>query len=599
MLRTRLLLGFALLLMLLCGAGAYAVWSTQQLGRSVADTVVVNARGLIVAQQLKDEANRVGTALRRMRAGDSPGNRADLEQATQAAQALLRSQQAQAANDTLRATRLEAIEVALQRLAERATIPLGFTDRPLDQMKVDEAAVYAAVNAIDQLTEHDARYLDEAEINARVLTARTTAVFAIGVGAVVLLAIFCGWALDGILLRPIRQLTAASAALGEGRLDRDVPVTSRDELGELARTFNTMAARLRAYRDAMAEKAQRAQRTMEATLTSAPDPLFVVARDGAHEVRNPAAETLAAMPEFAAGLPAEIAGPLADVLATGQHYLPTDYQRVVTVRDRHYLPRILAIGDTLTDFRGAAIVLQDVTKFRLLDDAKGNLVGTVSHELKTPLTSLRLAVYLLLEPQAGALTPMQRELLETTRDDADRLLRILNDLLDLSRLESGVAAPNLEPVAIAALLEEMAREIRPIAAAAGQTVVVRTGAGLGAVPVDRDRIRHVFINLLGNASKYSPAGGVIELYAESADEGFVRFGVRDRGPGITPEHAARVFDKFYRVPGQSKKGAGLGLAICREIVVAHGGSIACTSTPGSGSDFYFLLSSASNQPSNP
>lgn len=599
MLRTRLLLGFTLLLVLLCGAGAYAVRSTQQLGRSVADTVVTNARGLIVAQQLKDEANRLGIALRRMRAGDSPGNRADLEEASRAAQALLRPQQAQAASDPMRQARLEAIEAAFQRLAGRAGVPAGATDRPLDQMKADEAAFYAAVSAIDQLTEHDARFLNEAEANARVLTARTTAVFAIGVGAVVLLAIFCGWALDGILLRPIRQLTASAAALGEGRLDRDVPVTSRDELGELARTFNTMAARLRAYRDAMTEKAQRAQRTMEATLTSAPDPLFVVARDGTHEVRNPAAEALAVMPEFATGLPPEIARPLAEVLATGNHYLPTDYQRVVTLRDRHYLPRILAIGDTLTDFRGAAIVLQDVTKFRLLDDAKGNLVGTVSHELKTPLTSLRLAVYLLLEPQAGELSPTQRELLETTRDDADRLLRILNDLLDLSRLESGVVAANLEPADVPALLEEMAREVRSLVTAAGQSIAVRTGGALGSVPVDRDRIRHVFINLLTNASKYSEPGDAIELYAEPADEGFVRFGVRDRGPGIAPENAARVFEKFYRVPGQTKKGAGLGLAICREIVVAHGGSIACVSRPGGGSDFYFLLSSASNQPPQP
>jgi len=214
----------------------------------------------------------------------------------------------------------------------------------------------------------------------------------------------------------------------------------------------------------------------------------------------------------------------------------------------------------------------------------------VSHELKTPLTSLRLAVYLLLEPQTGALTPMQQELLETARDETDRLLRILNDLLDLTRIESGVVAPSFEAVPIQALLEDMAREIRPIATAAGQTIVVQADEELGVVSVDRHSIRHVFINLLSNASKYSPADSTIELYAIPADEGFVRFGVRDQGPGIAPENAARVFEKFYRVPGQDKKGAGLGLAICREIVVAHGGSIACSSTPNVGSDFYFLLS---------
>src|SRR5206468_3112934 len=117
--------------------------------------------------------------------------------------------------------------------------------------------------------------------------------------------------------------------------------------------------------------------------------------------------------------PPGLAEPLGRVLATGEHYLPTDYSCVVTLRlgreDRHYLPRILAIGDKLTEFKGAAIILQDVTKFRLLDDAKTNLVGTVSHELKTPLTSLRMAVYLLLEQKLEGLTATQRDLLETAR----------------------------------------------------------------------------------------------------------------------------------------------------------------------------------------
>jgi signal transduction histidine kinase len=118
---------------------------------------------------------------------------------------------------------------------------------------------------------------------------------------------------------------------------------------------------------------------------------------------------------------------------------------------------------------------------------------------------------------------------------------------------------------------------------------MRSDPALGEVAVDADRIRHVFLNLLTNAAKYAPAGTTVTLYAEPAPLGFVRFGVRDEGPGIPAESAARVFDRFYRVPGAPKHGAGLGLAIAREIVVAHGGTIACQSEPGKGSDFYFLL----------
>ncbi len=384
-------------------------------------------------------------------------------------------------------------------------------------------------------------------------------------------------------------------ALGGGDLEREVPVTSSDELGQLARAFNTMAVHLRAYRDATLAKVLRTQRTMEATLTSTPEPVFVVGRDGTTEVRNPAAEELAKSADFATGFPPGLAEPLAEVLRTGGHYLPTDYARVVTLRvgreDRHYLPRILAIGDKLTEFKGAAIILQDVTKFRLLDDAKTNLVGTVSHELKSPLTSLRMAVYLLIEQKIAGLSATQHELLETVRDEADRLLRILDNLLDLARLESGASSLDRSRVPITDLLQDMAAEARGFIDPAGLKLVVTVEPALAAagISVDRSRIRHVFINLLTNAAKYSPPGGVITLSAAEAPLGFIRLAVSDQGPGIPAEIRPHVFERFYRSPGQTISGAGLGLAIAREIVVSHGGSIACTSEAGQGTVFYFLL----------
>ena len=198
-------------------------------------------------------------------------------------------------------------------------------------------------------------------------------------------------------------------------------------------------------------------------------------------------------------------------------------------------------------------------------------------------------MYLLLEENVGVLAPAQRELLETARDDADRLLRILDSLLDLSRLEAGAVALDRVEVAVPTLLEEIADEARGFVTGAGAKLEVQCESGLGRLTVDPVRIRHVFINLLTNAAKFSPPGGVVALAATSAPLGFVRFSVRDQGPGIPAESVSRVFDRFYRAPGQAKSGAGLGLAIAREIVVAHGGSIACTSEPGAGADFHFLL----------
>jgi signal transduction histidine kinase len=589
MLRTRLVLGLVSLLLLLAVVGYYAVWTTRQLGHQVTARVINHARGMVAAQELKEQAEHMGALLRQMRLSDYVDAQKEFGDVQSRFMSALREQSGASSADRQRTALLADIATAFDRLVARTDSRQVAELPPLELMKIDETALYAVLHAIGRLTDYDTAALQRAEINARVVTARTTTVFAIGVGAAVLLAVFFAWTTSNALLGPIKQLTASAVAMGEGDLDRDVPVASRDELGELAHTFNAMAARLRTYRDALMEKAQRAQRTMEATLTSAPDPLFVVDAGGAHTVRNPAAEELASSAEFAQGFPEALDRPLAVVLESGEHYLPTDYTHLVTVRDRYYLPRILAVGDKLTNFRGAAVILQDVTKFRLLDDAKTNLVGTVSHELKTPLTSLRLSVYLLLEPGLGELTATQHELLETARDESDRLLRILNDLLDLTRLETGVAAPDLTAVPIDDLMQEMAREIKPITDAAGQAVVIELADKLpAAIAVDRESIRHVFTNLLTNASKYSPEGGRIELYGEGADD-FVRFGVRDRGCGINDENLPRLFEKFYRVPGQSKKGAGLGLAIAREIVVAHGGTIACANRPEGGCDFHFFL----------
>ncbi len=593
MLRTRLYLGLLPLLLLLIAMGGYALFTCLELSRSVEVTLVANYRAMLATDEMKDAATLMNRALYQAQFGDILAARTLF--ATQKAR-FERSLHAQSMTSagTPRAGPIETVDGAF--LAQAAADETFLREGSLSKQIVDRGtanAGFATLKTLESLAEFDHQVL-LAELARASHTTRTTVKLLIGaMAAAVLLSLYLSYRLSRSLLRPIKVLTASAVALGDGNLDREAPVLSRDELGDLARAFNTMAAKLRAFREATTAKVLRVQRTMEATLTSTPDPLFVVAKNGAVELKNPAAELLAAAPEFDGGFPAVLREPLAEVLASGNHYLPTGYDRVVTLHagreDRHYLPRILAVGDTLTGFGGAAVLLQDVTKFRLLDDAKNNLVGTVSHELKTPLTGLRMAVYLLLEPNLGQLTPGQRELLETARDDADRLMRILDDLLDLSRLEGGAAALNRTPERVDELLAAMAGEVRPLVEAAGQRMVVLPGDPTRTVSVDRDRIRHVFINLLTNASKYSPSASEITLYAEATTDGFVKFGVRDRGPGIPPASVAHVFEKFYRVPGETRKGAGLGLAVAREIVVAHGGSIACTSVPGQGSDFHFLV----------
>jgi signal transduction histidine kinase len=239
---------------------------------------------------------------------------------------------------------------------------------------------------------------------------------------------------------------------------------------------------------------------------------------------------------------------------------------------------------------GVAVVLYDVTRFRLLDDAKTNLVSTVSHEIRTPLTSVRMVLHLLLERTIGPLTPKQSELLVTARDESERLLRILNDLIDLTRLEEGNPELYKENTSPADLVQHVKEIVRDAAAARELTLVCEVEPDLPLVWVDRQRIDHVFTNLINNAIKYSPIGSKIIFSAKWSGDFDVQFIVRDFGPGIPEEYQDHIFDRFYRVPGQTKTGAGLGLSIAREIAIAHGGRIGVRSWPGQGSEFYFVLS---------
>ena len=593
MLRTRLYLGLFPLLLLFILVSGVTTLLYRNLALSFEKNLTANYRLMIGGYEMRDAATHMAAALASARRGELDEAR-KLYAVERARFQKYFMEQALVSAGSSRTALLEKLDDAFLQIDAHAKGLLeNRGDSSLAALHETERVLFQALSTLEALTQSDYNEVQSAATHAA-SQARASINFLIAamVGAI-LLSVFLSYRLARSLLRPIQVLKQSAAALGEGKLDHDVPVTNHDELGELARTFNAMAAKLRAYRDAMNENVTRARRTMEATLTSTPDPLFVVGPDGRPEVRNPAAEAIAALPELSDGLPAALSEPLKEVLASGSHYLPVGYEHVITLHidggERHYLPRILAIGDTLTGFGGAAVILQDVTKFRLLDDVKSNLVSTVSHELKTPLTSLIMAIHLLLEQSFGPLNAQQRDLIETARDDSERLLRILNDLLDLSRLESGASRLNRRSVEVAGLLNDVAHEMRAITADAGQSIEVRADAALSTVNVDPERLRHVFINLLANASKYSEPDTQITLYAEPAPDGFVRFGVRDQGPGIPAESVPQIFNRFYRVADQEKKGAGLGLAIAREIVVAHGGAIACTSVVGKGSDFSFLL----------
>jgi signal transduction histidine kinase len=280
------------------------------------------------------------------------------------------------------------------------------------------------------------------------------------------------------------------------------------------------------------------------------------------------------------------------VLKGAPDFLPTSFERVIVFRvDEHevfMLPRVIGMRDEAGHIFGAAVILQDVTRLRLLDEVKTNLVSTVSHELKTPLTSVRMGLHLLLEERIGALNDKQTELLLAAREDSERLLRMINDLLDLATLESGTAVLPSETIEPKELVDRAADDLRPLVESRGTRFVTQIAPDLPKVFVDSRQIAHVFSNFVSNAAKHTKAGDEIVLGVRM-HEGNVRFSVIDHGPGIPLEYQSRIFDRFFRIPGTEAPGVGLGLAIAKEIVATQGGSIGVNSKPGEGSEFYFDL----------
>ena len=598
-LRNKLLVGLTPLLAILVGLGLWAIVMFARLGGNIELILKENYRSVRYAERMKEALERMDSAVLFALAGEEDQARTQFEENRPRFAAALADENA---NITLIREGEAELAAELARLYDRYE---GLADRYF-ALSSGEARrefyfdqLYPTFRQIksraDDVLRINQRNMEAMDARARAAASNSTRLMISALLGAAVVGVLASVALSRMILGPIKDVTRAVRAMASGDYDQVVPVVTHDELGELADAFNAMARRIREYQAAGTARLLRAQQTAQATIDSFPDPVIVVDPAGALERANPAARRiLGATPSEDATpwqAPASLHQALDDVLGGRPDYLPTAVEQAVAFRDdgmeRFYLPRVLAIRHD-DELIGAALVLQDVTKFRLIDQLKSDMVSTVSHELKTPLTSLRMAVHLLLEQVVGPLTPKQLELLLAARQDAERLLAMVNDLLDLTRIEQGRVRLDLHPVAPADLVRGALERFASHARDAGIALEPAVGLGLPSVLVDRERVNHVFDNLIGNALRHTPRGGAVRVMAE-ADGDRVRFAVADTGEGIPPEHLSRIFEKFYRVPGTHSGGAGLGLAIAREIVQAHGGEIAAESDPGRGASFIFLL----------
>ncbi|AIE87233.1 signal transduction histidine kinase [Fimbriimonas ginsengisoli Gsoil 348] len=421
---------------------------------------------------------------------------------------------------------------------------------------------------------------------------------AITIGALIL-ALLLGLRMIRETLAPLAVLAEQAKQLAAGNWDQRVEIRRSDEIGALAQSFDSMAARLSEVRAAEIRRLQRAEQMSDAALDSLYDPVVVTDAKQRIVHLNRAAEGL--FGEIPEGDKVPVADHIPDRRILRGIESAISSEKVSDSEDETALIPI-KVGETERTYRlrtspmtnddgqllGSVTVLEDITHLRVLDRLKSEFIGVASHELRTPVTSMLLSTDILLEGAVGELTADQKEIVQTQKQDLNRLEKLMRDLLDVTRLEAGSSPPRFEIVTPAELIRSPVLGLKSQAATKGIELVDEAPEGLPPVRADRGQIGRVLTNLIANAIRHTPAGGKVSVSA-TASQDDVTFRVEDTGEGIPKDFLVRVFERFVQVPGATGGGAGLGLSIAHHIVVAHGGYMAVESEVGKGSTFSFSL----------
>jgi signal transduction histidine kinase len=601
-LRTRLRLGLAAIAVALALLSAAAVLSLNRLGGAVATILRENYASVVACEQMKEALERQDSAAQFASSGreDVAGtmlrdHRGAFDQAFAA----------EAGNITLPGEGELVREIAslyaeytraVDRVLELA--PGARSEAYFRELLPRFTSLKGLVQRVHTLNQENMVGADRA---AKALAKRTVQAAVAVSSAAVLFAIWFAWWLPRVIVRPVEGLTRTARAIGEGNLEVNVDDPGIAELAPLAGAFNRMLERLRAYRESSLGELLAAQDLAQSTLECMLDPVVVCDARGGVRLANEEAEAafglrMGSSDELrAAGVSAPDALQSArdQVFATGEPVLPRSLSEAMRWRtpegEKYYLVRAAPLRSAPNEEPSAIVVAQDVTRFHRIDELKSDMVATVSHEFKTPLTSLRMATHLLLEPGTGPLTESQRELVTTARDDTERLRTMVEDLLDVVRIESEAGALHRVAIEPFGLLCEVADAHRTVAKDQGVILDVEPGVPQGLVSVDPERISIALANLVSNAIRHTPHGGRVTLGA-ARDERSLRIRVADSGEGIAAEDLPRIFDRSAPPSsGSDRRGHGLGLTIAREIVLQHGGELVAESRAGQGSTFTLVL----------
>lgn len=594
-LRRKMLIGLGGLLLIIILIGMKSMGEVSDLGGSINAILKENYRSVIACQQMKEALERIDDGVMTIMLGEgSDAGQIIKKQSLAFERALgvelnnitIHGEEEKAAHLKLLYERYHSIVIALadKRLKPEHVRRAYFQDLQPLFLEIKDTAD-AILNMNQQHMYHASEHAQERAAKAR---RDMSALLLMGtIVTVAYMALIGRW-----ILRPISLLTQSVEEVRQGNLDLVVKGETKDEIGRLSEAFNEMTASLRQFRRQEQEKVLRIQRSAQQTFNSLPYVVALADNDGLVEMATESAAKYFGLKRGVrvGDLPHAW---ITDLFREGMNgSLPAEppiVQHFIDAEEHFFQPAAVPVMNNEQEISGLILIINDVTQQLAQDELKHGFISTVSHQLKTPLTSIRMALHILLEEKVGPLKPKQADLLLTAREDSDRLYDIIENLLNISRIESGKNVMAFRRVSARGIVQDAVEVFRGAARNKGVELTMRLPGDLPDVTADTVQIGQVFANLISNALKYTPPGGEISLFAETL-ESHVWFVVADTGRGIPAMYLPYVFDRFFRVPGQeTQSGTGLGLSIVKQIVEAHGGTVKVESTEGKGSTFMFTL----------
>ena len=400
--------------------------------------------------------------------------------------------------------------------------------------------------------------------------------------------------LPGIISRPISTLSEGISEIANKNYKKRIYLKQEDEFGDLANSFNVMASKLDEYENSNLSKIKFEKSRIETIINQMRDGILGLDDKKNILFLNAVAEKLLGLKEK------DIIGKYAPDIALRNDLMRTLLQhdeekkelKIYAENKESYFSKDILSVKNNEQIIGLVIVLRNITPFHELNEAKTNFIATVSHELKTPISSIKMSAQLLNDTRIGSLNDEQQELIQSIRDDSERLLKITGELLNISQAETGQIHLNIHPVDPKKIITYAVDTMKKQASSKNIQINLNIPEQLPMVQADDEKTAWVLTNFLSNAVRYSYEQSTVTVSAEVLDK-TVRISVQDNGQGIPAAYTDKIFNRYFRVPGTKKEGTGLGLAISKDFIEGQEGNISVESELGVGSKFSFTLKKAS------